>query len=100
MNWLIGKNPDRGEDWRREEKGMTEDEMVGWHHWLDGYDFSKLPDLVMDTEAWRAAVHGVTMSWTWLINWTELNLTVGHDWATELNFSHQLYMYSMHLYHA
>ena len=36
-NWLIGKDPDAGKDWRREEKGMTEDEMVGWHHRLDGY---------------------------------------------------------------
>ena len=35
-NWLIGKDPDAGKDWRQEEKGMTEDEMVGWHHWLDG----------------------------------------------------------------
>ena len=33
-NWLIGKDPDAGKDWRLEEKGMTEDEMVGWHHWL------------------------------------------------------------------
>jgi len=34
-NWLIGKDPDPGEDWRQGEKDMTEDEMVGWHHWLD-----------------------------------------------------------------
>ena len=38
-NWLSGKDPDAGEDWRQEEKGMTEDEMVGWHHWLNGYGF-------------------------------------------------------------
>ena len=38
-NWLIGKDSDAGKDWRQEEKGMTEDEMVGWHHWLDGYEF-------------------------------------------------------------
>ena len=35
-NWLIGKDPDAGKDWRQEEKGTTEDEMAGWHHWLDG----------------------------------------------------------------
>ena len=35
-SWLTGKDPDAGKDWRREEKGMTEDEMVGWHHWLNG----------------------------------------------------------------
>jgi len=38
-NWLIGKDPDAGKDWRQEEKGMTEDEMVGWHHWLNGHEF-------------------------------------------------------------
>ena len=38
-NWLIWKDPDAGKDWRWEEKGMTEDEMVGWHHWLNGYEF-------------------------------------------------------------
>jgi len=38
-NWLTGKDPDAGKDWRREEKVMTEDEMVGWHHWLDGHEF-------------------------------------------------------------
>ena len=38
-NWLIGKDPDAGKDWRQEEKGMTEDEMVGWHHRLNGHKF-------------------------------------------------------------
>ena len=38
-NWLIWKDPDVGKDWRWEEKGTTEDEMVGWHHWLDGHEF-------------------------------------------------------------
>ena len=38
-NWLIRKDPDAGKDWRQEEKGMTEDEMVGWHHWLSGLQF-------------------------------------------------------------
>ena len=38
-NRLIGKDPNGGKDWRQEEKGMTEDEMVGWHHWLDGHEF-------------------------------------------------------------
>ena len=38
-SWLIGKDPDAGKDWGQEEKGMTEDEMVGWHHWLDGHGF-------------------------------------------------------------
>ena len=38
-SWLIGKDPDAGKDWRQEEKGMTKDEMAGWHHWLDGHEF-------------------------------------------------------------
>ena len=38
-NWLIGKDPDAGKDWRQEEKGTTEDEMVGWYHQLDGHEF-------------------------------------------------------------
>ena len=40
-NWFFGKDPDTGKDWRREEKGMTEDEMVGWHHWLNGQKFEQ-----------------------------------------------------------
>ena len=38
-SWLIGKDPDAGRDWGQEEKGMTEDEMAGWHHPLDGHEF-------------------------------------------------------------
>ena len=37
-NWLTGQDPDAGKDWRQEEKGMTEDEMAGWHHQLDGLE--------------------------------------------------------------
>ena len=40
-NWLIGKDPDAGKHWRQEEKGMTEDEMVGWPHWFDGHEFEQ-----------------------------------------------------------
>ena len=52
---------DAGRDWGQEEKGMTADEMAGWHHQLDGHEF-ELQELVMDREAWRAAIHGVTKS--------------------------------------
>ena len=41
--WLIGKDPDAGKEWRQEEKGMTEDEMVGWHHQLNGQEFEQTP---------------------------------------------------------
>ena len=40
---LTGKDPDAGQDWRQEEKGTTEDEMVGWHHWLSGHEFEQTP---------------------------------------------------------
>ena len=71
-NWLTGKDLDAGKNWRWEEKGMTEDEMVGEHHQLDGHEsiLSKLQELVMDREAWCAAVHWVTK----------------RDWATELTW--------------
>ena len=42
-NWLIWKDPDAGKDWRQEEKGTTEDEMVGWHPWLNGHEFEHSP---------------------------------------------------------
>ena len=69
---LIEKDPDAGKDWRREEKGMIEDEMVEWHHQLNGLDvsLSSLREMVKDSEAWRATVHGVSKSWTRLSHGT------------------------------
>ena len=56
-NWLIRKDPDAGKDWGQEEKGTTEDEMVGWHHQLDGQEFDQ----------------------------SMVSQRVGHDWASELH---------------
>ena len=47
---------------------MTEDEMVGWHHWFDEHDFEQALGVVIDREAWSAALHGVSKSWTGLSN--------------------------------
>ena len=70
-NWLIGKDSDAGKDWRQEEKGTTEDEMVGWHHWLNGHEFEQV---LGDGEGQEEP--GMLQS-------MELQ-RVGHDWATEL----------------
>ena len=70
---LLGKDPDAAKDWRHEEKGTTEDEMVGWHHWLDGHEFDWASSrAVMYREVWHATVYGVTKSQTQLNNWTDL----------------------------
>ena len=66
-NWLTGKDP----DWRQEEKGTTEDEMVGWHHWFYGHEFEQAP--------------GVGDGQGGLMCCSPWGCRLRHDWATELN---------------
>ena len=77
-SWLIRKDPDAGQDWRQEEKGMTEDEMVGWHHWLSDISLSKL-------WGWRTGEPGMLQS-------MELQ-RVRHNLVTEQQIHMCIYVY-------
>ena len=70
---LIWKHPDAGKDWMGEEKGMTEDEMAGWHHQLGGHGFGWTPAVGDGQGGLASCGSWVTRSQTWLSNWTELN---------------------------
>ena len=76
-SWLIGKDPDAGKDWRQEEKGMTEDEMVGWHHRLNGHGFG-----------WTLGA-GVLQFMG--------SQRIGHNWVTELNWTEYSHIVSDHI---
>ena len=71
-SWFIGKDYNAGRDWVLEEKGTTEDEMAGWHHWLDGHESEWTP-VVGDGQGGLAAViHGVAKCRIWLSDWSYL----------------------------
>ena len=76
--WLIRKDPDAGKDWGREEKGMREDEMVGWHHRLDGHEFEQAPGVGdgQGSLACSSPWHRKESDTTERLNWTELNLSL------------------------
>ena len=67
------KRPWSGKYWRQEDKVTTEDEMVGWHHWLSGHEFEQAPGVGDGQGSLGTAVHGIAKKRTWLSNWTELN---------------------------
>ena len=75
-NWLIGKDPDAGKDRRQEEKGTTEDKIVGWHHRLNGHEFQQAPGVgdgqggLACCDSWGRKESDTTER----LNWTELNL--------------------------
>ena len=69
-SWLIGKDSHAGKDWRQEEEVMTEDEMVGWHHQLNGHEFEQAPGNGEEQGNLTCYGNGVTKSPTWLSNWT------------------------------
>ena len=78
-NWLIWKDPDAGKDWRREEKGITEDEMVSCHHWLNGHTFEQAPWVGVGQGSLACcSPWGCRVRHDWLteLNWTELNWTI------------------------
>ena len=77
-NWLIGKDPDAGKDWRQEEKGMTEDEMIGWHHQLDGHEFGDGEGSLVCCSLWGQ---------TWLSNWTDMSKRGGSKETRDVTFS-------------
>ena len=80
-NWLIGKDPGAGRDWRWEEKGTTEDEMVGWHHRHGGHGFEEALG-AGDGQGSLACCGSWDQSWTRLSDWTELS------WPLRALFSH------------
>ena len=77
-NWLIWKDLDAGEDWRQEEKRMTEDEMVGWHHRLDGHEFEQAPG-VGDGQGSLACCSPwgrKELDMTEILNWTDTSIKI------------------------
>ena len=88
----LEKDLDAGKDWRQ-EKGMTEDERVGWRHWLDWHEFEQAVGVGDGPrEARGAAVHGVAKSRTWLTNWNEWMIQ-GHRYLLFSGFSHHQLMW-------
>ena len=87
-SWLIGKDPDAGKDWRREEKWSTEDEMVGWHHWLDGRE---LEQALRVDDGQGSLLRNKSQTWLW--DWTDICITESLCCRAEIkcNIVNQLY---------
>ena len=70
-SWVIGKDPKAGRDWGQEEKGITEDEMAGWHHRLNGHGFGWTPGVGNGQRALECCDSWSCKESTWLSNWTD-----------------------------
>ena len=81
-SWLIRKDPDAGKDWRQEEKGLTEDEMVRWHHWLNAHEFEQALGVDDGQGSLECCSHGVAKSQTRLSNWGSLIRILCMNWFT------------------
>ena len=98
-NWLIGKDSDAGRDWGLEEKGTTEDEMAGWHHWFDGRESEWTPGIgdgqggLACCDSWGRKESDTTEWLNWTMKWEINNNTIimgdliphSHLWTDQLN---------------
>ena len=73
-NWLTGKDPDAGKDWSQQEKGTTEDEMVGWYHLLNEHEFEQALGISDRQPGILQSVGSLRVGHSWGLNWTELKL--------------------------
>ena len=97
--WLIGKGPDAGKDLGQEEKGMTEDKMVGWHHWLDGHEFGWTPG-VGDGQGGLACCDSWSLSesdMTEQLNWIEWSIRCLRFQTRQFSQPHELILWNTSL---
>ena len=78
---LTGKDPDVRKDWGQEEKGMTEDEMVGWHHWLNRHEFEQTLGGGEGQRSLAAAIHGVTKNQIQISSWRTTRVLLSHTFT-------------------
>ena len=105
-SWLIGKDPDAGKDWGQEEKGLTEDEMAGWHHRLDGHGFDSTPGVgdgqggLVCCDSWGHKESDTTerLNWTELmeVGRLEINIMIQSNWNMWLILINFFWLYLQH----
>ena len=92
-SWLIGKYSDAGRDWGQEEKGTTEDEMAGWHHWLDGHEFEWTPGVgdgqggLVCCNSWGHKESDTTEQLNWTECWKMMTYKPSWEWRPLVNYS-------------